>query len=106
MSVPLSGKLTLTSGFQTALTVYDAFVLTLKMVHLVNTSAVPVTVQLCYVPKGGVPAADNAALWDYSIPAHDFLEFGEGHQLDPGTTIQALASADNVVNLFASGTED
>lgn len=106
MSVPLQGMISLTASFQTVLTVNASLSLTVKMMHLVNTSGSAVTVRICYVPSGGTANVGNAALWDFSLPANDFMEFGEGHELEGGTTIQASAGIADVVNLFASGQQN
>lgn len=101
----ISEQTTLTVGFTTLHTVDSHRWLTVSVVHVANVTAGAVTVQLCYVPPGGAAAVGNAALWNYSIPANDFIEFGEGDILFPNWTIQGLASAGNSINVRIAGEE-
>lgn len=105
-TVKVSRAVALTIADQVIHTVYESRTFEITMIHLVNTTAVPVTVQVCAVPQGGTKQQANALLWDYEIPAHDFIEFGEGHLLLPGGSIRANANADNAVNLILAGTEE
>lgn len=105
-SVPISKQITLTGAFQTIHTVYRTRQLTISVIHIANTTAGAITVQLCFVPPAGTAAQGNAALWDYSIPANDFIQLSEGQILGSEYTIQALASAGNAINLAISGRED
>lgn len=73
--------------------------------HIVNTTAAPVTVQVCIVPDGGAPVQTNALLWDFAIPANDLIEMADGLLLPPSSSMQALCSAAGAINLFLSGTE-
>lgn len=86
--------------------VYSVRWLTVTMLHLVNTTAGPITVQVCLVPAGGTPTQANALLWDFSIPANDFIQCSDGLLMNPGESIQALASAGASVNLQFSGLEE
>ena len=104
--VSVSAMASLTIALQTVHTVYRDRVLTVGMVHLVNVTGVAATVQLHYVPLAGAAAAANAALYDYTIPANDFIEFGEGQLLASGCAVQATCSADNAVNLILCGFEE
>lgn len=106
VSVPISKQLTLSAAFQTIHTVYRTRQLTISIIHLVNCTAAPVTVQLCFVPSGGTPAQANAALWTYSIPAHDFIQLSEGQILPSDYSVQALASAPSAINLLIAGREE
>lgn len=99
----------LTTAFQVVLTAYAFGTLRINMIHLVNTSAADVTVRLCFVPLTNpvtAPAAANAVLWDFNVPANDFLEFGEGDHLAAYTSIQALASVDNAINIRVAGVQE
>lgn len=76
------------------------------MVHLVNVTGVAALVSLCYVPSGESESSDNAVLFDYEIPANDFIEFGEGDALNPLTVIRAKASVGNAINLRITGVQE
>lgn len=79
--------------------------LSISMVHITNTTNGDLTVRLCYVPTGGTAGADNAMLWDYTVPANDFIEFGGNDKIGPSSMIQALASAAASINIKLAGTE-
>jgi len=74
---------------------------------LTNTSAAAVTVTLHLVPAGGTAGDGNIILKAKSIGAGESYPVREalGHWLEPGGTIQALASAATSVTLVASGVE-
>lgn len=74
---------------------------------LANTGAAAVTVTLHLVPNGGAADDSNVILKEKSIAAGESLTVREalGHWLEPGGTIQALASAAASVALVASGVE-
>lgn len=103
---PISQFLTLTGAFQSVYAVNTYRWFTVKNIHLDNTSANPVTVQVCFVFKGASPIQGNSALWGFSIPANDFIEWGEGQRLPPGASVQALASTGGVINMWVSGIEE
>ena len=102
----VSRFLTLTNAFKTIYTVNNQRWFTVKSIHIANSSAGAVTVQVCFVFAGGSPAAGNAAIWNFSIPANDFIEWGAGLKLPPSATVQALASAGTSINLWISGVEE
>lgn len=102
----ISSQLELTGAFQTVYTVNSHRWLTVTRLLLTNTTSGAKTVQVCFVPNGASPVAANAALWDYSLNANTYLEWGEGIVLPPLTTIKALASAGTAVNLLVCGTEE
>lgn len=103
--VRIGASLNLTGVFQTVHQVYKDRWLKVTMIHLCNTDAAAATVRLCIVPNGGTAVQTNAFLWDFSIPAHDMIEVGDGLLLAPSTLIQALSGSVGVVNLFVSGEE-
>lgn len=105
VGVRFSAQLTLSGAFQTVVSANPVGI-RVCVIHLVNTTGAPVTVQVCVVPHGGTPSVANALLYDYSIPANDFLQFDEGDFLSPNSTLQALASAGNSVNLRFSGVQE
>lgn len=102
MQTSLIAQLVLSASFQTVYFVNNYTFVTISRVHLANTSASPVTVQVCYVPHGQSPGVTNAVLWNFSIAGNDFIEFGEGEIIGHFNTIQALASVPSVVNLYLS----
>lgn len=79
--------------------------LTLSNIHISNTSGSAVTVSIFFVPSGASPAVGNAGVYSFSVPANDFIEFGEGQKLPPKASIQGLAGFANVVSVWVSGIE-
>ena len=111
MSLPVpqyqvSKSLALTTAFGLVHTVSANRWMTVRNVHISNTTAGAVPVQVCFVFPGSSPAAGNAALWNFSIPANDFIEWGDGQKLPPGTSVQALAGSGSAINLWLSGIEE
>lgn len=106
MPTKVSAPLQLTGAFQVVHTVDSHRWLTIDVVHLVNTSAAAVNIRLCYAPPATAPAVGNAELWDFSLGANTFLEFGEASVLFPNWVIWAMASSPNVVNIRVSGIEE
>jgi hypothetical protein len=104
-SSKISRTVSLTTGFQLIHQTNAHRAFTLNMIRLTNVTAAAVTVQVCYAPTGQAASAANAVLWDFSIPANDFIEFGEG-DIVRDASIQALASANDAVNIRISGTEE
>jgi len=92
-------------SFVTIHTVNTTRWLRFENIHLVNATAVAVTVQFCIVPAGGAAAATNALLWNFSIPANDFIEFGEGLRLGPGGLVRGSAGAGNAITATVCGVE-
>lgn len=76
--------------------------ISIRSVHFCNTSSSPVTVSLCFVPKGQTAGQNNAALWNFGIAANDFIEVCDQEFLPMGTNIYASASTAGVVNVFFS----
>ena len=93
---------TLGVALQSVLSVPTVFDGEVKMIRLTNTTGAPVTVRVCFVPKGASAVLTNAALWDYSIASNSFVEISTQHILLAGTDIYASASSANAVNIFAS----
>lgn len=105
-SVRVTATVQLDVGFTVVHQVYSVRYLMVTMLHLVNCTAAPITVQVCVVPSGGTPAQANALMWDFSLPANDLIEIGDGLLMAPGSSLQALASAGASVNLTFSGLEE
>jgi len=101
----ISRQVTLSVAFQEVHSVDARRALTVNLIRLSNTTGGAVTVQVCYAPTGVAAAVGNAVLWDFSIPANDFIEFGEG-DIVRNASVQAKASADNSVNIRLTGTEE
>lgn len=76
--------------------------ITLSSVHISNQSGSAVTVSVCEVQGGGTASAANALLWDFEIPANEFIEFGEGIVIVARASLQAKASVADVVNMKIS----
>lgn len=104
--VRVSESVPLTVAFQTIHTVHFQRHLTIKNIHLTNTTGADVTIQITLNPAGVAPQQSAALLWDFTIPANDFLEFGEGLIVEPSGSISALASADNAIVMQLCGIED
>lgn len=102
----VSKLLALTNAFQIVHAVNYQRWLTVKNIHIANVTAGAITVQICFVFIGVTPISGNASIWNFSVPANDFIEFGEGQKLPPGTTVQALASAGASINVWLSGIEE
>lgn len=79
---------------------------TIHNIHIANTAAVPTKVSVCAVPTGQSANATTALIWDFSLPANDFIEFGEGLKMSPNDSLQAFAETDNSITLFLNGTEE
>lgn len=102
----VSKFLQLTDAFQTVHTVGPQDRLTVERLFITNTSNGAKTVQVCFVPKttpATSPTAANALLWDYSLNANTYVDIELSYILSPDYTVQALASASNVVNVFLTG---
>lgn len=97
--------LELTGTFQTVYTVPAVTKFTCAIIHIANTTSSAKTVQVCIVPSAGSPTAANALLWDFSIAANDFIEFGKGDIWLADATLQAKASASSAVVLKLAGIE-
>jgi hypothetical protein len=76
-----------------------------SMIHVGNTSGAAVTVDVYLVPAAGAPLQTNALLYGFSVPANDFIEFGDGFWFPPGSSLQAKASSDSVIVFQVSGSE-
>lgn len=102
---PLFFQSQLTAVTATLYTAPLAVTFIFKLIRVCNTSNAAVPVRLYFVPVNGAAAQSNAALYDFSVPANDFIEFGEGQVLLPGGLIQASAGTPAVVNVQVSGVE-
>lgn len=74
---------------------------TINNLSLTNTSASPVAVTLYRVPSGGTASAANTILSAFSLAAGQTYVPPQaiGLQLDPGMTLQALASTAAAVTI-------
>lgn len=104
--VKINSRAGLTDAFSQIHAVNFQRTLTVRMIHLVNLTAGAVAVTVCFVPPGETAVAGTAILWDFSIPANDFIEFGEGFVLPSSWTIQAKAGANNSIMIWVCGGEE
>ena len=93
-------------AFVTIYTVNNARWFRVENIHVANVTNAAVTVQICLVPFGGAASLANAALYNFSIPANDFIEFGQGINLGPSSFIRGQANAANAINVWVSGIEE
>lgn len=93
-------------SFVTVHTVNNARWLLIENIHLANVSASAQTVQLCLVPVGATANAANALMYNFSIPANDFLEIGNGLRLGPSGLVRGQANAANAIVCFLCGVEE
>ena len=77
---------------------------TTGVIHIANTHTAAVTLELC-IDDGGGDVQTNALLWDISIPANDFIEFGQGIILAAGSSLSAKASVTDKIIINLSGIE-
>jgi hypothetical protein len=105
-TVKIIKRAQLGTAFAIIHTVYNVRNLRVTMLHLVNTTAGAVTVQVCAVPPGGSPDITNALMWNFSIPANDLIEIADGLIMEASSTLQALAGAGGSITLQFSGLED
>jgi len=79
----------------------------LKKVTLTNDGSAPETVTIYLVENGGSEGATNIALKEKAIGAGETLEVYEleGHIMNAGDFIRALASTASKVSFHASGVE-
>jgi len=80
--------------------------LSVRLIHVVNVSGGPVTVNFCAVPPGGTPTAANALLWTYKLDADQYLRFSDDDIFPPGYSLQCQASAANSINVKLAGIEE
>jgi len=104
--VKISKSVPLTMAFQTVCTAHFQRHLLIRNIHIVNTTANDVSVQVTMTPAGVAPGQAYSLLWDFNIPGNDFIEFGEGMDVLPGASISALASANNAMVLHLAGIEE
>lgn len=83
------GSVAITTSFATAYTVPGATKFVNGVLHIANSTQNPILVRVC---KNGDLAA-NALLWDFSVPANDFIEFGRGLILSAAETLRVKADA-------------
>lgn len=77
----------------------------IKRAVFTNVTGGAVTVTVYRVPSGGSPGATNTLISTYSVGANSAYVSPElaNMVMNPGDTIQALASAAASINAFASG---
>lgn len=79
----------------------------IKRLTLTNTSAGAVTATVHLVASGGTASDANTLTKTHSIAAAETWDCvsAEGHVLEPGGTVQALASAVTSITIIGSGVE-
>lgn len=79
----------------------------IKRLSLTNTSAGPVTVTIYLVPSQYSAAADNTLTSARSLAAGETWDClsAEGHVIEAGGTVEALASAGASITIIGSGME-
>jgi len=98
---------TLTNSAATYYTVPASTKTVLKKVSFTNTDTVPRTVTLYLVESGGSAGASNIIISAKAIAPGDTYEAYEveGHIMNSGDFIRALASQASVVSMHISGVE-
>lgn len=106
MAVKVSKQLPLTAAAQEVHAVHFQRHLRVSNIHIVNVTGGAVTIQITINPPGVNHQLSTALIWNFSVPANDILEFGEGLYIASDYTINALAGADQSLILYLSGLED
>jgi len=101
----ISVQKSLTIAEQLVYVVSQHVKLTIKLLRLSNVTGSAVTVRLYFAPPNGTGATTNAVLYDFSIAANEFIEFGEGQILYDSFVIRGSCSVDNAVNVILCGLE-
>lgn len=93
------------AAVETIYTVPASTTFTVTMCHIANTTNAAKTIQLHLVPPAGAAAQANALLYDFSVPANDYVELLKGDIWATGVSLQAKASAANCLNIKLAGIE-
>jgi hypothetical protein len=104
--VRVSQQAQLGVGFSTIYTVTYQRQFSASCFHVTNTTGAAQTVRIAAVPPAGIAGPGNALCWDFSIPANDFLEFGEGIILFSLWSIAGLASVGAAITVMVCGKEE
>lgn len=107
-TIPISVQAQLTNALATIHVVGKQRTFTITNIHITNVGVVDTTVELCAYPltvPATTPSAVNALLWDFIVPANDFIELGEGLMFLSEYTIAAQAGVGNAINVNICGTE-
>ena len=105
-AVKIAKTLPLTDAFQIIHEVYLNRTFEVAAIHVTNISAAAKKVRLCFVPKGTVPNAANAILWDFSVAANGKEEFGQNILIPSEYTVQAMVDVTLSAILYFSGSEE
>lgn len=99
------GQGTLTAAAAAYVTATAAQKVIIKQATFTNTDAVARTITVHRVPSGGAAATGNMIIQAASLSAGQSYDPPslKNLVLNPGETLQALASTATVVNFFASG---
>ena len=80
--------------------------LTVKNIHVNNTSNVAVAVRIALSGPSTPASVATSLVWDHDLEGNDFLEFGEGTIIPAGYSLQASAGTTDVIVLTLSGEEE
>lgn len=79
--------------------------LTVTLIHIANTTANAATIRLCVHAPTGTATAATALLWDYSVPANDFIEIADGMILLSEWQIEARTGTAAAITVLVCGVE-
>lgn len=95
----------LTTSYQTILTARDDADFLVEALWVAEWSGTARTYSVSLVPPAGSPGTANTIAFQCALPAYqtDIVIGGYGLLVQPGYTLQALASAGNAVNIYGHG---
>lgn len=84
----------ITGSMVTIYTVPASTTTEVQAIDIVNTTAAPITVRVCFVPNAGAAGTENAIFWDSQIAPNGNIAWGGPQALDvAGDFIAVQASA-------------
>lgn len=101
----LSGPTLLSSSVGPAYTVPAGTTGVVKQIILNNTGSLNSTVTIHVVPNGGSPTTSNQVVSQLSIAGYSQIIWSADIPLQPGESVQLLASLNSVVTATISGIE-
>lgn len=72
-------------------------------IHINNVTTNVQTIRLCMVSSTDTPSISNSLLWDFSLEANNFIEFGEGKILLTDHSYYAMCGLNYACNIKISG---
>jgi len=91
--------------YETAYTVPTSTSAVISTIALCNTTPSAYTVRLCVVPSGGTPSANNALMYDTSIPANTIVPLTIGITLATGDSIRLASPMSGWITTHVFGSE-